>query len=77
MGCLSTLQKLLISVKEWERHGVFVAKIVHFNKGMGKTQGVWCKRIQRLIRSELKRIKISSLKSLIITSWLLEWKEVL
>jgi hypothetical protein len=56
---------------------LFVAKNVHFNKGMGKTQGVWCKRIQRSIMSELKQIKISSLKSLIIIFRLLEWEEVL
>jgi hypothetical protein len=48
---------LLISVKEWERHGVFVAKIVHFNKGMGKTQDVWCKRIRCSIMSELNRLR--------------------
>jgi hypothetical protein len=39
MGCLSMSQKLLISIKEWERHGVFVnvAKIAHLSKGIGKT----------------------------------------
>jgi hypothetical protein len=44
---------------------------------MGKIWGVWCKGIQCLVVGELKHIKISSLKSLIIASLFMEYKEVL
>jgi len=52
-------------------------KIAQFNKGMVKIWGVWCKGIQCSMMGELKQIKISSLKPLIIASFPLEYKEVL
>jgi hypothetical protein len=50
---------------------------IKFDKGMGKIWGVWCKGIQCSMIGELKHIKISSLKSLIIASLFMEYKEVL
>jgi hypothetical protein len=52
-------------------------KIAQFNKGMMKLWGVWCKDVQCSMMGELKQIKISSLKPLIIASFPLEYKEVL
>jgi hypothetical protein len=52
-------------------------KFVQFDEGMGKIHGVWCKGIQCSMMGELKHIKISSLKSLIIASLFMEYKEVL
>jgi hypothetical protein len=44
---------------------------------MGKIWGVRCKGIQCSMMGELKHIKISSLKYLIIASLFMEYKEVL
>jgi hypothetical protein len=44
---------------------------------MGKIWGIWCNVVQYLVMVEFKQIKISSLKSLIIASLPLEYKEVL
>jgi len=52
-------------------------KFAQFNKLMGKTWVVWCNGVQCLVMGELKHIKISNLKSLIVISLLLEEKEVL
>jgi hypothetical protein len=43
----------------------------------GKIWGVWCLSIQGLVMGQLKQIKILSLKSLVIASLLLEYKEFL
>jgi hypothetical protein len=42
---------------------------------MGKIWGVWCKGVQCLMMGELKQIGISSLRSLIVASLLLQYKE--
>jgi len=39
----------------------------------GRYGGVWCKRVQFLVMGELKRIKTSSLKSLILASLPMEY----
>jgi hypothetical protein len=43
----------------------------------GKIWGVWCKGVQFFMMDELKQIRFSSLKSLIIASLPLKYKEVL
>jgi hypothetical protein len=54
-----------------------IAKICQFDKGVGKIWGVWCKGVQWQMMGDLKQIRISSLRSLIIASFLLKYKEVL
>jgi len=45
-----------------------IAKIVEFNKRMGKIWGVWWNGVWCLVMAEIKHIWISKLKLLIITS---------
>jgi hypothetical protein len=44
---------------------------------MGKIWGVWCKGVQSLMMGDLKQIKILSLRSLIVASLPLDYKEIL
>jgi hypothetical protein len=53
------------------------AKIAQLSKKMGKLLGVWCKGAQCLSMVEIKQIMIRSLKSFVIASLPLEYKEVL
>jgi hypothetical protein len=50
-------------------------KIAQFDKGMEKIWSVWCKEVQCFVMGKLKYIKISSLKSLIVASLPLKYKE--
>jgi len=50
------------------------AKIAQFAKGIGKIWVVWCKGVKCLLIGELKQIRISSLRSLIIPSLPMEYK---
>ncbi len=49
-----------------------IVNIAQFGKGMVKIWGVWCKGVQCLVIGELKWIRTSSLKSLIVASLPLE-----
>jgi hypothetical protein len=51
--------------------------IAQFDKGMEKIWSVWCKEVQCLVMGKLKYIKISSLKSLIVATLPLKYKEAL
>jgi hypothetical protein len=53
------------------------ANVFQFGKGPGKIWGVWCKGVLCLVMSDLKHNKISNLRSLIIASLPLEYKEFL
>jgi hypothetical protein len=69
----------------WSSKGMFnlppnvsnIEKISQFDKGMHKIWDVWCKGVQCSMMGKWKQIKIPSLRSLIVASLALEYKEVL
>ncbi len=51
--------------------------VLNSMNGWGKIRGVWCKGAQCSVMVELKQLRFSSLKYLILTYFSLEYKEVL